>query len=109
MFISEAMAQTVQTATNTAATSGSGIAAFAQLILIFGILYLLLIRPQKKKLQRHEAALNAITKGSKVVVGGIIGIVSKVEDNNELTVKISDNTEIKVIRGYISQVLEEEK
>ena len=34
MFISEAMAQTVQTATNTATTSGSGIAAFAQLILM---------------------------------------------------------------------------
>ncbi|MBR5129759.1 MAG: preprotein translocase subunit YajC [Alphaproteobacteria bacterium] len=109
MFISEAMAQTVQTATDTAATSGAGFAAFAQLILIFGILYLLLIRPQKKKLQRHEAALNSITKGSKVVIGGILGTVSKVGDNNELTVKIADNTEITVIRGYISQVLEEDK
>ncbi len=109
MFISEAMAQTVQTASDTAAVSGGGIAAFAQLILIFGILYLLLIRPQKKKLQRHEAALNSITKGSKVVIGGILGTVSKVGDNNELTVKIADNTEITVIRGYISQVLEEEK
>ena len=109
MFISEAMAQTVQTATDTAAASGSGIAAFAQLILIFGIVYLLLIRPQKKKLQRHEAALNSITKGSKVIIGGILGTVSNVGDNNELTVKIADNTEITVIRGYISQVLEEEK
>jgi preprotein translocase subunit YajC len=108
MFISEAMAQTVETATNTA-PAGSGIAAFAQLILIFGILYLLLIRPQKKKLQRHEAALNSITKGSKVIIGGIVGTVVKVGENNELTVKIADNTEITVIRGYISQVLEEDK
>jgi uncharacterized membrane protein len=44
-----------------------------------------------------------------VVIGGILGTVSKVGDNNELTVKIADNTEITVIRGYISQVLEEEK
>lgn len=111
MFISEAIAQTLPATAEAAgvATTPSGFAMVVQFALIFAVLYFLLIRPQKKKLQRHEAALNAITKGSKIVIGGIIGTVVKVESNNELVVKIADNTEIKVIRGYISQVLEEDK
>ena len=109
MFISEAFAQTVQATADAQNVTGSGMAAFAQLILIFGILYLLFIRPQRKKLQQHEAALNAITKGTKVIIGGIVGTVVRIEDNGKLTVKIADNTEITVIRGYISQVLEEDK
>ena len=101
---------------DTGSQTPSGFAGFfaqygmiIMLVLMFVAMYFLMIRPQKKKLQRHEAALNSITKGSKVVIGGILGTVSKVGDNNELTVKIADNTEITVIRGYISQVLEEEK
>ena len=109
MFISEAVAQTVQATAETATAAQSPMAAVAQLVLIFGILYFLFVRPQKKKLQRHEAALNAITKGSKIVIGGIVGTVVKVADNNELIVKIADNTEMTVIRGYISKVVEEDK
>lgn len=106
MFISEAFAQTVDTA-QTAAQAPNGMVAIMQFAFIFIALYFILIRPQQKKIKRHEAALNAITKGSKVVVGGIVGTVTKVSDNGELTVKIADNTEITVIRGYIAQVLDD--
>ncbi len=106
MFISEAFAQTAEM-TQTSAQAPNGMMAIMQFAFIFIALYFILIRPQQKKLKRHEAALNAITKGSKVVIGGIIGTVTKVSDNGELTVKIADNTEITVIKGYIAQVLDE--
>lgn len=109
MFISEAMAQAVPAtveAANTATTAPSGLAMITQFALIFAVLYFLLIRPQRKKLQRHEAALSSITKGTKIIIGGIVGTVTKVNDNNELIVRIADNTEITVIRGYISQVID---
>lgn len=112
MFIKEALAQTAQTVVATEqATSGTpmGMKIIAQFALIFLVLYFLLIRPQQKKLKKHESDLNAITKGTKVVVGGILGTVTKVEENGELKIKIANDVEISVLRGYVSQVIFDEK
>lgn len=112
MFIKEALAQTAETlAATEQATAGApmGMKIIAQFALIFLVLYFLLIRPQQKKLKKHESDLNAITKGTKVIVGGILGTVTKVEDNGELKIKIADNVEISVLRGYVSQVIFDEK
>ena len=59
MFISEAWAQTAETA----ASGGSVSGVLIQLGLIFVIFYFLLIRPQQKKIKQHEAMLSAIKKG----------------------------------------------
>lgn len=112
MFIKEALAQTAQTVVATEqVTAGTpmGMKIIAQFALIFLVLYFLLIRPQQKKLKKHESDLNAITKGTKVVVGGILGTVTKVEDNGELKIKIANDVEISVLRGYVSQVIFDEK
>lgn len=61
MFISEAWAQTAETA----ASGGSVSGVLIQLGLIFVIFYFLLIRPQQKKIKQHEAMLSAIKKGDK--------------------------------------------
>lgn len=100
MFISPALAQTVAPAANTASLSGMAI----QFLLIIVICYFLLIRPQQKRLKKHEAELNAIVKGVRVNVGGIVGKVVKVEPL-ELTVEIAKGVEITVLRPYVTQVL----
>jgi len=100
MFISSAMAQTAATTANAGSLSGMAI----QFLLIIVICYFLLIRPQQKRYKKHEAELNAIVKGVRVNVGGIIGKVVKVEPL-ELTVEIADGVEIKVLRPYVTQVL----
>lgn len=66
MFISEAFAQ----AGDAAAAQGSVYGTLIQLGLIFVIFYVLLIRPQQKKIKQHEAMLMAIKKGDKVITGG---------------------------------------
>ena len=71
MFISEAFAQ----AGDAAAAQGSVYGTLIQLGLIFVIFYVLLIRPQQKKIKQHEAMLMAIKKGDKVITGG--GIYGK--------------------------------
>ena len=77
MFISEAFAQ----AGDAAAAQGSVYGTLIQLGLIFVIFYVLLIRPQQKKIKQHEAMLMAIKKGDKVITGGgIYGKVVKAED-----------------------------
>lgn len=104
MFISTAFAADAATT-----TSSAGIGSFIYLILFIAVFYFIFIRPQQKQLKRHEAQLNAIVKGSKVVVSGIVGTVVAVEDNNMLRVEIAKDTVISVIRGYVSQVVAEEK
>lgn len=109
MFISEAYAQTMQTAEQvSAAPVPEGMKVLIQILLIFLVLYFLLIRPQQKKLKEHQARLNAIIKGTKIIVSGIVGTVKNVKED-ELTVEIASGVEVKVLRDYVSQVVLNEK
>ena len=79
--------------------------AFLPLILIFGVFYLLLIRPQQKKVKLHREMINNLKRGDKIVTsGGIVGTITKVNDNKELQVLISENTEIKLAPGMVSEL-----
>jgi len=76
------------------------------LVLIFGVFYFLLIRPQQKKQKAHKATLNAIRRGDRIVTGGgILGIVVKVIDEGELKVEIADGVKVRVDRGLVSAVI----
>lgn len=80
---------------------------FIPLILIFGIMYFLLIRPQQKRVKEHQAMLGALRRGDQVVTaGGIVGKVTKVkEDEDQVEVEIASGTTVKVVRGTIARVL----
>src|SRR3990172_11010 len=73
-------------------------------MLIIGIMYFLMIRPQQKRLKEHPDMVAALRPGDTVVTsGGIIGKVTKVEDN-ELQVEIAEGVKIKLVRGTVSEV-----
>ena len=79
--------------------------AFLPLILIFGVFYILLIRPQQKKAKLHREMINNLRRGDKIITsGGIIGSINKVNDNKELLVEISENVEIKIAPGMVSDL-----
>ena len=84
-------------------------AAFAQfipLILIFAIMYLLLIRPQQKKLKEHQAMVAALRRGDQIITqGGLIGKVSKVKDDNEIEVELAENVKVRVVKSTVAQVI----
>ena len=76
------------------------------LAIIFGIMYFLLIRPQQKKLKEHQAMLEALRRGDQVVTqGGIIGKITKVKDENEVDVELSQGVTVRVVKSTIAQVL----
>ena len=78
----------------------SGIGQFIPLILIFVIFYFFLIRPQHKKVKEHNAIVDSLKKGDKVVTsGGITGTISRVIDNDKVEVEIADNVTVEVVRG----------
>jgi preprotein translocase subunit YajC len=73
-------------------------------ILIIGIMYFLMIRPQQKRMKAHRELIAGIRRGDVVVTsGGIIGKVAKV-DENEVQVEIADGVKIKIIRSTVSEV-----
>ncbi len=84
----------------------SGIQQFIPLILIFGIMYFLLIRPQQKKLKDHTAMVKALRRGDQVITqGGIVGKVVKVKDDGELEVEIADGVKVRVVQSTIATVV----
>ena len=73
-------------------------------VLIIGIMYFLMIRPQQKRLKEHRDMIASIRRGDTVVTsGGIIGKVTKVEDQ-ELQVEIADGVRIKLLRSTVSEL-----
>lgn len=102
LFVSQAIAQTQEVATNAVAAAPSAISNFIPLILIFGIFYFLLIRPQQKKIKEHNALVDALKKGDEIVTsGGVIGKIKKVEDEI-LHVDIAPDVTVKVLRNTVS-------
>ena len=104
MFISTAFAQTAEALPQTAAAPSSGF-FIIQMILLFAVLWFVVIRPQQKRLKKHEAELRAIIKGTKVIVAGLLGKVVAVKNEEELLVEFADGVQIPVMRAYVSQVL----
>lgn len=109
MFISQAFAQTAETAAQVSNTAmPDGMKVLVQVVLIFIILYFLLLRPQQKRMKAHQERLNSIVKGTQIIVSGIKGKVTAVKDDM-LTVEIAKNVEITVVRDYVSQVIDNEQ
>ena len=74
-------------------------------LLIFGIFYILMIRPQQRRVKEHQAAINAVKKGDDVITGGgIRGRVTKVSDD-EAEVEIAQGVKVRVIKSTISTIL----
>ena len=82
--------------------SGGGLGAFLPLIIIFGIFYFLLIRPQQKKAKQHKQVLASLKKGDRVVSsGGLHGVITGLTDDL-VTLEISPKVRVKVSRGSIA-------
>ena len=94
--------------TTTATPQGSLVGMLFQFILIIAILYFLLIRPQQKRIKKHEQELDSIKVGTRIVVAGLTGVVKKAEPM-ELQVEIAPDTVVTVLRPYVSQILYDEK
>lgn len=81
-------------------------AQFIPLILIFAIMYFLLIRPQQRKLKDHKKMVESLRRGDMIVTqGGLIGKVTKVKEDNEIEVELSEGVKVRVVQSTVAQVL----
>lgn len=88
-----------------ASTSGGFAMSILPFVLIIGIFYFFIIRPQNKKQKETQKMLDALKKGDKVVtIGGIHGVISSVKEKT-VVVKVDDNAKIEFNRSAISTIV----
>jgi preprotein translocase subunit YajC len=76
--------------------------SFLPLVVIFGIFYFLIIRPQARKMKQHQKALGALKKGDAVLTsGGILGTIEGITDK-WVTLEVADGVRIKALKSQIA-------
>ena len=84
---------------------GGGVAGFLPMIILVGVMYFLMIRPQMKRAKEHRAMLEKLGNGDEVITnGGIAGVVREIGDSF-ITVEIADNVRVRLQKGAIANVL----
>lgn len=100
MFITPAFAQAAG-----ASDTNSMLMSLLPFALIFVIMYFLILKPQQKKLKDHQELVKNIRRGDTVVTnGGLVGKVTKVVDDDQVEIEISDGVRIRQMRQMISGV-----
>ena len=101
MFISTAFAQ----------SAGPSMIASQLLpfVLIFGVFYLMLIRPQQKRAKQHKEMVSKLSRGDKVIISsGITGIVSKaIAEKDTIEVEIATGVYVNLLRANVTTLLDD--
>ena len=75
--------------------------------LLFGVMYFMMIRPQRRRDKERKAMIANVKTGDRVLLtSGILGHVRKVSETS-LVIEIAEKTRIEVVKAAISQVLEQ--
>lgn len=86
--------------------SGFDIMAVLPFVLIFGVFYFLILRPQQQKIKKHQNILANLRRGDRVVTnGGLIGTISKIVSDVEVQLELADDVRVRHVRGMITEVL----
>jgi preprotein translocase subunit YajC len=85
--------------------NGNMVVQFLPLILIIVIMYFLILRPQQRKVKLHQEMIKALRRGDTVVTnGGLVGKVTKVVDDDQIEVEISDGVRVRQMRAMVTEV-----
>lgn len=88
--------------------AGGGLLTLVPFALMFVIMYLLLIRPQRKKAKEHEELLKELKKGDKVMTNsGMFGTVFAIdEERNRVIIKITEEVKLEFMKSSIAAKVE---
>jgi preprotein translocase subunit YajC len=88
-------------------SSSGGLAAFLPLIVLVGVFWFLIMRPQQRRVKEQRSMTSNVKQGDRIVAaGGIVGTVRRVDDDT-ISLQVADNVVIKVDRASVSKRLTE--
>ena len=74
-------------------------------LVLVGVMYFLMIRPQMKRAKEHRGMLEKLARGDEVLTsGGVAGVVVDIGENF-VTVEVADGVKLRVQKAAISNVL----
>ncbi|MEK4759341.1 preprotein translocase subunit YajC [Viridibacillus sp. FSL E2-0187] len=77
------------------------------IILMFGVMYLLLIRPAQKQRKKTSQMQNSLSRGNQIVtIGGLHGEVDAVDDTT-VVIKVADGTKLRFERAAVGRIVED--
>jgi len=77
-------------------------------LLMFGVLYFLIIAPQRRRQRELQATIEALKAGDRIITtGGIIATVTSVRERS-LLVRSADKTILEIARSSVAGIAEEE-
>jgi preprotein translocase subunit YajC len=93
-----------------ASNNSNPIALFVPLVLMGGVFYFLLIRPQQRRVRAQQALVNAVQVGDEIMTtGGIFGTIVELDDDEgTVLVEIAPGTQIRMAKSGIARRLTED-
>ena len=93
----------LQSTGSTAPAAGGGAMMWIMLIMVFVVMWLFMIRPQRKQQKELEKFRNELKKGDRVVtIGGIFGTVAEIRESDVL-IKVDGETKLRVSKNAIQK------
>lgn len=90
---------------NANAQAGGGAGFWIMMILIFVVMWLFMIRPQRKQQKEMEKFRNELKKGDKVITaGGIYGTIAEIDDRTVL-IKVDGEVKLRVEKSSLGRDL----
>ena len=72
------------------------------LVLIFGVMYFLMIRPQRKRQKEHQQLMEELKRGDRVITaGGIYGVIESVSEDS-IVLKVESGATMRVARNSVA-------
>ena len=95
----------LENTTNTTTTGAAGsLGMLIPLVLMFGIMYFVLIRPQRKKQKAEEKMRNSIQIGDEILtIGGFYGRVVSIKEDSLVIESVGDHSKQKIARWAVQQ------
>ena len=89
------VADAMQTTTQNATQTGDWWGLLLYCLIIFAIIYIFMVRPNKKRMAEYQKMLDSLQVGNRVMAAGIYGVIKKI---NEKTI------EMEVAKGVVIEV-----
>ncbi len=71
-------------------------------VLILGLMYFVMIRPQRKRQQEHQHLIEELKRGDRVVTaGGIYGAIESISDDS-VVIKVESGATMRVAKGSVT-------
>lgn len=107
MPVSFALAANVLAQASNQKSSGSPIASLLPLVLLLGVFWFVIMRPQQRRTREHRSLMTDLKQGDKVIAaGGIQGTIRRVDDDT-ISLQVADNVVLKVDKGTVVRKLQQ--